>query len=172
MDGGDIRNVLRRDLKTRHSFAGVFPRNGALTRRSGLFVFNTHWEHQPGEHWIAVSALPNRDVEYFDSYGFPPHIYPGVHAALREHGRQLQWNSTALQGLFSTVCGDYCVLFLLLSARGWTLADFVTRMAEVPDPESRDHAVRSLVKRLYGELVTYEPGDGADAVHILGSGLL
>ena len=70
------------------------------------------------------------------------------------------------------MCGDYCVLFLLLFAHGWTLEDFVARMAEIEDPESRDHAVRSLVKELYGELVDYESGDGVDDVHVPGSGLL
>ena len=153
-------------------FAGVFPRNGVFSKRTGLFVFNTHPEHLPGEHWIAVSALPGQAVEYFDSYGFPPHLYPGVFEALKSHGTALRWNSTALQGLLSTVCGDYCVLFLLCVARGWALDDFVRRLAAIPDPESRDHTVRSLMKTHYGDSLTLEKGDGIDDVHVRGSGLL
>ena len=153
-------------------FGGVFARNGAFSKRGGLFVFNTHLEHLPGEHWVAVSALPGQTVEYFDSYGFPPHLYPGVLKALRSHGENLRWNSTPLQGLLSTVCGDYCVLFLLCVARGWTLSEFVDRLAAIPEPESRDHAVRSLIKARYGDALTLEKGDGVVDVHVRGSGLL
>ena len=82
------------------------------------------------------------------------------------HGEDLRWNSTAPQELHSTVWGDYCVLFFLCVARGWTLSKFVNRLAAISDPESRHHAVRSLVKARYGDALTLEKRDGVDGPHM------
>ena len=67
------------------------------------------------------------------------------------------WSNTQLQGLTSTVCGDYCVMFLLLRIRGVSLEDFVSWMDKIPTAERRDHIIRRTVLSCFGDLYTPEP---------------
>ena len=179
MDGNDIRGVLTGDAGSGPVFTDVFARDEFIAGFGfgrGLCVVNTHYSDQPGQHWLAVSYLPGQGVEYFDSYGFPPHIFPDIYAELvrvsTRDGNTLLWNDSPLQGALSTVCGDYCVLFCLLKARGWSTQDFSTWMEQIPDSESRDHAVRFTTKNLYGEFYTDEDTlEGVDGVHVTDSGI-
>jgi hypothetical protein len=157
MDTSDLVRILSTDRRAAPLFAGALPRDSFVelareARRDYAVVFNTHASHQPGEHWIAYVRLNGRG-RYFDSYGRPPDAYPDVALALRDSRPPagLVWNGQQLQGLTTTACGDYCVLFTLLACRGWTTRRFVERMLRVGGFERRDHAVRALVLRLYGQ---------------------
>ena len=174
MDSGDLRRILSTDRRAAPLFADVLPRDrfvelARVARYDYVAVFNTHASQQPGEHWIAYARL-NGSGRYFDSYGRPPDAYPDVAVALQDSRPPggLVWNGQQLQGLTTTACGDYCLLFALLTCRGWTLRRFVGRMLRVGDFERRDHAVRALVLRLYGRsaIATLRPvrvgGGGGD----------
>jgi hypothetical protein len=169
MDTGDLWRILSTDRRVAPLFVGVLPRDrfvklARATRRDYAVVFNTHVSRRPGEHWIAYVRLNGRG-RYFDSYGRPPDAYPDVAAALLDSRPPggLVWNGQRLQGLTTTACGDYCLLFALLTCRGWTLRRFVETMRRAGDFERRDHAVRATVLRLYGRnaIATLRP-DRAD----------
>ena len=87
---------------------------------------------------------------YFDSYGRHPAIYSDIAKVLKENFHQIIWNNIKLQGITTTACGDYCVLFALLSARKWSFTRIIQRFHSIPYSEWRDHAVRRLIIRLYG----------------------
>ena len=165
MNTNDIQKALSSDLIVK--FGGVMARDKFLNvTQPGLYVVNTDYSFQPGEHWVAIALNHNSSSTYFDSYGFPPTMYPDIYntiVANTKNGKIL-WNKIRLQGPLSTVCGDYCVLFCLLYARGWSSQDFSSRMVKIPDAESRDHAVRALTLDLYKYF--YSPrGEGLDGVH-------
>lgn len=74
------------------------------------------------------------DVDYFDSYGLPP-FQPTFRRFLARHGERYHYNPVTLQGLFTTVCGHYCLFFLLLRCKGLSMNDILqlfpsTRMGD------------------------------------------
>lgn len=52
-----------------------------------------------GTHWVAVD---NKNKEYFDAYGFPPPL------KIKDYS----YNKIPLQYLNSTLCGQYCCLWI------------------------------------------------------------
>ena len=84
---------------------------------------------------------PKTGAEYFDSYGLPP---------LNECRRLMD---ICPQGIFSgvvlqedtLVCGQYCILFLLMRSRGRSFTDIVHTLRR-PDNDGLAH---SFVKRLF-----------------------
>ena len=64
-------------------------------------VCNTHDSDRPGEHWVAMYVDNERRGDYFDSYGLQP-----------------------LQSPLSTVCGQYCVAFLMFRCRDASMNAF------------------------------------------------
>ena len=146
---------------------------------TGHFVFKTHVSNQPGEHWLSVSASTQL-ISYLDSYGQHLSTYGDVYATLRKEsncsGRRLEWNRIMLQGPLSTVCGDYCVLFCIAKAKGWTMKEIVTVLTSQQDPHTRDHTVRLNLKRKYPTLMRRfltkrSVGSGRDSVHIPGANI-
>ena len=78
-------------------------------------IVNTDPATEPGTHWIAFFLAHNNrssEIEFFDSYGLPPSFY-GFSFPSPSH-TQLLHNTIRLQSLKTTVCGQYCILFLIL----------------------------------------------------------
>jgi hypothetical protein len=158
MDTRDIDKILRADVKAKHFFKGVFARDELIMfLKSSAFyksprlalVFNTQKSSLPGEHWIAL-VKDGSTGYFFDSYGQHPNAYQDVCKVLIHQFERVVWNNNQLQGLTSTVCGDYCVLFILLYARGWTFEKFINRLLMSSNCETRDHSVRATLVHLYG----------------------
>ena len=79
-------------------------------------VCNTHDADQPGEHWIAMYVDSKRHGDYFDPYGLQPQHIEFTNF-MNEHCSEWAPNDRTLQSPLSTVCGQYCVAFLLLRCR-------------------------------------------------------
>lgn len=126
-----------------------FIRTLGRAKLPALFVFNTQSSSRSGEHWMAAHLSVGR-CYYFDSYGRPPTHYPDLYYALRTRFTNVESNPIRLQGPTTTTCGDYCVLFCLLVARGWSEQRFVNRLALLPGFEARDHAIRETLLSMYG----------------------
>lgn len=154
MNTTDINELLRRDEWTASVFKGCVARDEFISRvrrvtLPALFVFNTQDADRTGEHWMAVSLTEN-GCYYFDSYGRPPTVYPDILTSLRQRFSTIESNSVQPQGLTTTACGDYCVLFCLLVTRGWSGERVVARLSRIPGNENRDHAVRETLVLVYG----------------------
>jgi len=155
MNSGDIQRALSGDVYTAPLFAGVYPYD-AMVRAftcsddaTKVYVFNTHPSRKPGEHWIAL-VVKGRIVYYFDSFGRHPDVYPALAKKIRRESVKVFYNSCLLQDLSSTACGDYCVIFCLLSSRGWSLQRVVNWMSSFDSSETRDHALRQILIDAYG----------------------
>ena len=160
MDTSNIYKILANDSKSKRFFIDVFARDEFVeflkrSRKShqtqSICVFNTHESNKPGEHWILYAQRDGIGY-YFDSYGRSPLHYPDVAKAMtKTFVRKVLWNDRQLQGLTTTVCGDYCVLTSLLLSRGWTFDRIIQRFMENDTFEKRDHSVRATVIALYGK---------------------
>lgn len=155
MNSNDIEVILKNDKRAAINFRGVYPRDRfqELLRSSGdidgTFVFNTDPSLKGGEHWICL-AIDGDTVLYFDSFGRHPKTYSLVAEALQQRCGEILWNNELLQDASTTVCGDYCVLFLLLHARGWTLQNYVDWLYALDTSEKRDHTLRRLTLSTFG----------------------
>ena len=155
MNSEDIDVALRGDPASAHHFVGVFPYDEMVrnftssTGKTKMYVFNTHPSLKPGEHWIAV-VVKGRTVYYFDSFGRHPAVYSRLAEKFRFECDNVFYNNTLFQNLSSTACGDYCLLFCLLSSRGWSLQRFVDWLDSFDSSETRDHTLRRIVTNEYG----------------------
>ena len=116
--------------KIGESFCGVFPSDKLpkkIDTYPACFVMNTDPANKPGVHWVAVYVDSDKNGEYFDSYGRPSEISEKL---LRKYSKYWQCNTKRLQGMFSSVCGQYCIYFLLQRHYGEPMAEIVAKFTE------------------------------------------
>ena len=127
MNTTEIHEALLNDDFTAPLFGGVYPADQLPLKitRPSLFVANTQGSRFPGDHWVAFFFDKHGPAEYFDSYGLKPYVKSHLDFIQRN---SLQWvyNAQELQALGSTVCGQYCVIFLMSRARGCSMHDFIS----------------------------------------------
>ena len=85
------------------------------------FVCNTHDSDQPREHWVAMYV--DEIGDYFDPYGQKPK-HAEFKNVMNEHCSQWSSNDHILQSPISTVCGQYCVAFLMFRCRNISMHAF------------------------------------------------
>lgn len=111
MNTSQILRALKYHPATRDKFIGVFAANQlpTIVKKPCCFVVNTDVDTGPGQHWVAFYF--DVDVaDYFDSYGLPPALFEKY---LKLNATYLNISNVQLQGFMSSVCGQYCIYFLL-----------------------------------------------------------
>ena len=88
----------------------------------------------------------NGKGEYFDSYGLPPHVFD-LQNFMDLNSRQWIYTNKTLQRLLSTVCGHYCVYYLLFRCRNVTLREIVSRFSS--NLSENDYNVHRVVNDLW-----------------------
>jgi len=144
--------------------------NGVCTLRSRVndttlptnvnycFILNTDPYGQPGMHWLGFFYnCSTNTLEYFDSFGMPLASYAAVHAALDICNLSVVCIAVNVRGMLqsvvSTVCGQYCVVFLYWRVRHSTCpqSQFTLSLATLPTCTQRDkyivHQLRMLLIR-------------------------
>ena len=115
METDQIERLLARDPLMCHYT--VTPKNELpeiVETYPVALVCNTHNADQPGEHWVAMYV--DEVGDYFDPYGqAPQHV--AFTNFMNEHCSEWSANERTLQSPLSTVCGQYCVVFLMLRCR-------------------------------------------------------
>lgn len=132
---------MRSDPHTADIFEGVFaadtlPRR--LKKKPALLIVNTDPIRKPGAHWQAISIDKHGRGEFFCSYGLAPFI-KSHRKFLDRVCKSWQYNPVAMQAVDSSVCGHYCLLYLILKAHGYSLSDFVNMFFD--ENENKNDAV-------------------------------
>ena len=126
MNGSQLEKCLKSDRYTRPIFHGVFPSDVLQKVKIESFpcclIANTDPSDKSGEHWVAFFIDINGHGEYFDSYGRRPKL-KDFKNFLKFNSKDYRWNSTPLQGPFTTVCGQYCMFYLLHRSRNFTMEE-------------------------------------------------
>ena len=86
------------------------------------FVCNTHDSDQPGELWVAMYV--DEIGDYFDPYGQKPQ-HAEFTNFMNKHCSLWSPHDHILQSPISTVCGQYCVAFLMFRCRNISMHAFV-----------------------------------------------
>jgi hypothetical protein len=118
MNNVQISHLLTSHNLTKHLFKGVFAADTlpkTCSNKPSAYIVNFDKQKDPGTHWVAI-YMPRKGIsEYFDSYGFKPHLK----SILLMIGKIYKYNTLFLQHPFSTVCGQYAIYFILQRAYGY-----------------------------------------------------
>ena len=141
MDGQEIADILIRDPFVQPTFHGVFSSDRLpelpVKQRPATLVVNTDPSCRPGEHWIAIYLPKRGPLEYFDSYGKPPEVN-SIQTILARNGGINKINPKSLQGPLSSVCGHYCIYYLLHRCRGQSMETITGRFNVDQQRNDRD----------------------------------
>ena len=151
MNSRQVQSALNGDKVLRNIFNGVYASNKlpAKPQKPFAIVINLDEHHEPGSHWVAVYASENNDMQYFDSYGRPPTLYSIINFLKRAGGRWT-YNEVCLQNPLTTVCGQYCLVYLWMKSRNHNLRDFVELFGA--NTTSNDLKIETLYNNAFGLL--------------------
>lgn len=123
---------------------------------STAIVVNTDPHNEDGTHWVAFYLDGEEEgkgiIEYFDSFGQPPH-FQFYQEFLRRNGRRYIYNDHRLQSDNSMVCGLYCLVYLYLRTHhhpplGVKMTDFV-QLFDFSSTAHNDAMIERLFLHLY-----------------------
>ena len=145
LNSTQLLHMLKWDTYTRKDFLGIFAFDEIPHKipYPSHFIINTDVASRPGEHWLAIHYDQKGHATFFDSYGNKPSFFR-LEAFLNRSATSWEYNSIQLQDSFSSLCGYYCVLFLLEKCRHVTLINFQNLFK---DPIYNDNMIISLLKQ-------------------------
>ena len=145
MDAATIFAVLASDAYSSSIFHGVFGRESLFhlnpTFPSG-YVINTHSSQR--ENWLAIYYDKSGTAHLFDSLA-QPFLQRDFKIFLRHTALHTIFNRTQLQSPNSSTSGHYCIIFLLLCARGYSMNEIVSAFHE--NPNRNDLAVKIFINQ-------------------------
>ena len=126
MNTREIDEALRRHPITKCIFRGVYSADEVpdFTNLPSGCIVNTDASDQPGSHWVALYQDKPGVIETFDSFGRELGTYSPHLANLAKKNRIIS-QSYQLQSDTSTVCGQYCIFFLLRRASHETYSHII-----------------------------------------------
>ena len=125
-----INRVLTKHVKY---FEGVYPIDllSITLLKPFIFVINLDKHYMPGSHWVDVCFSDSGYVEYFHSFGLP--LYrPEITTHLQRHSMSCAFNRHRLQGVTSNVCGCYCCIYAVHTAKELYMTSFVNIFSPAP----------------------------------------
>lgn len=143
----EIWNALGSNKYTKKYFKGVFPLDRIpriISKRPALLVVNTDKSNRPGRHWVAIYLPSKGNPEYFDSYGLKPIHKEFIKFFKRQNFTKILHNEMQLQDFLSTVCGQYCCVYLLNRAKNKTLQQFIKKYFKSGKFRQNDKRVQKL----------------------------
>lgn len=134
MNTRQISRILKRCPKTSPTFVGCVPADGIPIRDDYPYsvVVNTDNFRKPGRHWVAIYAVSEDVVEYFDSFGQHPNRQIG--SFLRRFPVRRR-SVKGLQSRFSQACGPYCIYFVTKRSSGQSFAKVVDELSRCRNPD-------------------------------------
>mgnify|MGYP001795783191 len=149
MNTTELVNILRTDQHTRVLNPAVKPLNHFLEEplnRPSMTIVNLDSCDEPGSHWVAVYVPLYGDTEYFDSYGDKPNGL--FFLKFQELNTKIVYSNSSFQGI-STVCGQYCLIFLLLRSRNYLLDEIISSLLLCDSPTERDMIVNDRINDFF-----------------------
>lgn len=152
----EIWNALSTNVHTKKYFKGVFPLDRIpkfIKNKPALLVVNTDKSNKPGSHWVAIYLPLKGNAEYFDSYGIKPMHDEFIQFFKRQKFVKVLYNNIQLQNYFSTVCGEYCCVFLLQRTKNKTLENFIKTYFNKKNFEDNDKIVETLFLKSFNRKI-------------------
>lgn len=110
-----------------------------------FIISNLDPDYKPGSHWVAMHIDVNGIGEYFDSFGRKPTGYHKLF--LKRNTKRWFYNHTSLQNQFTSVCGEYCLVYIYFKFQGKSMSDMLNLYSD--NSLSNDLVTRKLFKSIY-----------------------
>lgn len=133
-----------------HNFGGVFAANElSEIRNNGFYILNTDVIGQKGKHWIAM-FINSELCEFFDSAGNHPSFYhKNWHKFLLQKTGAYVYNDLPFQKHNTQVCGEYCVLYIILRQHKVLFYDLISYLESVDMDRSIKKILNSMTCSSY-----------------------
>ena len=131
MNTSQIFCALETNRITAATFQGVYSSDTVPsfnTFPAGCVV-NTDPQSEPGTHWVALYQEQEGIIETFDSFGKDLLFYSPYFEKLANSHRVIS-QSHQLQSEITTVCGQYCLFFLLRRCSNETYSQIIHLFTE------------------------------------------
>ena len=124
----------RQDLPT-DVFKGTFAYNqvpiSKLQNAPFAFIMNTAPSTEEGDHWIGVYCTFSHQLEVLDSAGMiSNNLLKHLEFLVSKNLQAIVSNKNQLQGPCSTVCGEYCVMFIYCRLQNISFNDFLEKFSK------------------------------------------
>lgn len=131
MDSCQLHEALHTHPLTKSNFWGVFASDQLEypTKLPASLIVNVEPSSKSGSHWISLYIAHNGDAIYFDSLAQPP-----LENASRLF-RIVERNRTPVQSVFSSVCGELCMLFIFLKSAKVSFSDIIYYLRRLDDKQ-------------------------------------
>ena len=149
MEAATIFNILSKHEYAGPIFSGVYARDVLFHLNPtfpSAFVINTATSKYLGEHWVAIYYDRRGTAFFFYSLTLPV-LHRDFKIFLRQTPHRIIFNTRRLQSYQSSTCGHFCILFLLLCARGFSMRDILSIFHE--NAEVNDLAVKIFINQKY-----------------------
>ncbi len=142
MNSVELTHVLQSDVLLTQMFQGVFPCDSIPQEPvpNSCFVANVDPSSEGGSHWVCFYNDSNK-CYFFDSYGRTPLHHQYFRNYLEK--TKYKYNTKRLQSEFSSCCGQYCIFYLMMRARGKRHREVVDYFSD--NYEENDDAVTDWV---------------------------
>lgn len=120
-----VAQCLQKIAKNSHTY-GVYPSDKLpnVVKKPAIIVCNLDPSSKPGSHWVAIYVSKHNEIEYFDSYGIGPKNI-NIKSFLKKLSKNYKYNKQRLQSDFSSLCGNYCCVYLYFKIKNMSLQDFL-----------------------------------------------
>lgn len=139
---------MKRMRKKYHVLVSAYNTLPVYISKPALIVVNQDPDFMPGSHWMAVYFDKYNFAYFFDSFGRRPS--GNILRFIRKNSSMFSYNSKQIQSITSTVCGQYCLLFLLNYVMGNTVDDFLNMFSS--QYENNDLLCSNLFYSIFSKL--------------------
>ncbi|CAC5390414.1 unnamed protein product [Mytilus coruscus] len=140
----------------KNSIYGVFASdeitNFILKPMTGL-IANTDVKLLPGRHWVAFFLNENAILEVFDSYGSSMNHLSAYFKHFMKSFPKIKINEKQFQGQETTVCGQYCLFYLMSRVRGHSMEKILNIFGSYYN--SNDHFVYNVIDEQFHCCMTF-----------------
>lgn len=119
--------------------------------RPCLIICNSSPSSHPGTHWNGFYfGAGNKKAEFFDSFGRPPYKKQFIRF-LKNNSSNYSYNNKKLQGNYSTVCGQFTILFLYYRCLNRSMKAFIKEF-KLNNCDFNDRKIMKMYSRLVVKL--------------------
>lgn len=119
--------------------------------RPCLVICNSAKSSHPGLHWNGIYfGAGNKKAEFFDSFGRPPYKKE-FRKFIKNNSTSCVHNDKKIQGNYSTVCGQYSILFLYFRCKNHSMTKFIDEFS-AKKSELNDRKIRKMYAQMSAAL--------------------
>ena len=151
MDTFQINYLCKSDMFIKKYFLGCMACD-QLPKRfpdNSLAIVNLDPIAKTGIHWIVCSSLNSKFSLYIDSFGRDiSNSY--ILSSLANRGKPIWYNNEPLQHKLTSVCSQYCIFFLYLLSRKFSLTEILKKFfSNIDNPLKNDAFVRDFISVVF-----------------------